>query len=199
VVKTVLYDWGGANLWLFHAINGVRGEAIDRLMLLGTFVGAHQGFPVYVGLILLAALIAVARARQNAPGPESVALIWLRVLSVFGLAFLLCSVVVATLKRVFDFPRPPLALPPDAVHIVGRPEFHYSLPSGHTAFATVIAAVVWPMLPRSGRIVAVLFVAWVALSRVSLGAHFPADVAAGAFVGIVSVLAVRAVVGRVIP
>jgi hypothetical protein len=35
-----LYDWWGANLWLFHLVNGVYGELWDAAMRLGTLLGS---------------------------------------------------------------------------------------------------------------------------------------------------------------
>lgn len=93
---------------------------------------------------------------------------------------------------MFDFPRPPLALPIETVHIVGEAEYHHSLPSGHSSFAMLIVASIWPVLffPWQ-KYLAVIFVLLVGISRVSLGAHFPADVLAGWLSSLVIVLGVR--------
>ena len=195
-LKGIFYDWGGLNVWLFHAINGVHGPIVDRAMLLGTFLGAHQHFPLYAALIALGALVAVYRARDDQGERDAVALRALAVLSVFVFAYWVDGLLVTTLKQAFDLPRPAAALPAATVQIVGHAQFRYSLPSGHTAFAVVIAATLWPVLPGAWRVVALLFALWVALSRVSLGAHFPADVVAGACIGYVSVALVRLGVRR---
>lgn len=197
-VRGVLYDWGGANAWLFHIINGVHGPIIDRTMLLGTFFGAHQHFPAYAAAIALVSVAATGHARRMQLDAERVAARWLSVLAVFMIGYYCEGLLVVALKHAFDFPRPAAALPPDAVHIVGHAQFRYSLPSGHTAFATLLAASLWPLLPRLGRVVAVLFAVWVALSRVSLGAHFPADVVAGALVGYGSIAFARLGVRRIL-
>lgn len=192
-MKEILYDWGGLNIWLFHAINNVHGERLDQLMLLGTRLGGHGNFPLYLGLTALAAVIAAGRdARDNAAATRR----WLLVLAVFSVAYLLDGWLLGWLKPLLDFPRPPLALPPGTVHIVGTAEFHHSLPSGHASFAMLLAASLWPALCRSARIAAALFVLWVGLSRISLGVHFPADVLAGFLASLLVVWLVRALLTR---
>lgn len=191
-MKHFLYDWGGANVWLFHAINNVHGELLDRIMLLGTALGGHSNFPVYLALVALAATIATGRGDRY---DSATAKRWLGVLAVFSIAYVADAALLAWLKPLLDFPRPPLALP-GAVIVVGTPEYHHSLPSGHSSFAMLVAASLWPVLGRISRPLAVLFVAWVGLSRISLGAHFPADVTAGLLSCLLVVLLVRVTVQR---
>jgi membrane-associated phospholipid phosphatase len=145
-------------------------------MLLGTQLAEHSNFGFYLGMLTLLALMAVrARGKRLLP-------LWLGVVAVFALGNLVDGWLVGMLKNWFSFPRPPLALPPGSVHLVGSPELNlqHSMPSGHTSFAMLVSASLWPVLNRYGRYAAVAFVLWVGLSRISLGAHFPADVAAGA-------------------
>lgn len=173
-MKAIFYDWGGLNAWLFQAINAFHFDALDRFMLLGTQLAEHGNFALYLGLLTLMALVAV-----RAGGKRSLQL-WFGVIAVFALGNLLDGWLVGMLKSWFSYPRPPLALPPGSVHLVGNPELslQHSLPSGHTSFAMLVSASLWPALNRYGRYAAVAFVLWVGLSRISLGAHFPADVAA---------------------
>jgi len=85
---------------------------------------------------------------------------------------------------------------PYAVHVLGDPLYDHSFPSGHanTAFtlATLMALIFgirfWPLF---------LAAMGVAYSRVYIGAHFPSDVLAGAFMGSVITLAAWYGVARV--
>ena len=192
-MKEILYDWGGFNIWLFHAINNVHGELLDQLMLLGTSLGSHSNFPVYLGLTALAAAIAVGQNERHNAAPAQR---WLMVMAVFSIAYLMDGWLLGWLKPLLDFPRPPLALLPGSVHIVGTAEFHHSLPSGHSSFAMLVAASLWPALCRSTKLAAALFVLWVGISRISLGAHFPADVLAGFLSSLLVVLLVRTIIYR---
>jgi membrane-associated phospholipid phosphatase len=186
-MKEILYDWGGANIWLFHAVNDVHSAYLDQFMLLGTQLGEHALFPFYIGIITLFALHDGAKDRQKAER-------WLAVIAVFCIAYLLDGLLIGALKPLLDFPRPPLALPPGTVHIVGVAEYHHSLPSGHSSFAMLCTASLWPVLNRHARMAGAFFVLWVGLSRISLGAHFPADVLAGFLSSLAVVLLVYAAV-----
>lgn len=194
-MKEILYDWNGANVWLFHFINNFRSEFLDKFMLLGTEFGGHAHFSYYFALVALAAVIAVSgKSVQDPVRYREQATSWLVVVAVFSFAYLLDGLLLSTLKPLLDFPRPPLALPLGSVHIIGQPEYHHSLPSGHSSFAMLVVASLWPVLNGGWRLAGVLFVLWVGISRISLGAHFPADVVAGFLSSLLVVLLVRAAV-----
>ena len=185
-MKDIFYDWGSANVWLFHAINNVHSDLLDRCMLAATALGGHANFPLYLALVASVGLIVCSRNADR-----DTLLRWLAVLTVFSVAYVLDGWLLGWLKPLLDFPRPPLALPLGTVHIVGTPEYHHSLPSGHSAFAMLIVASLWPLLKGWKRLLGVAFVLWVGLSRVSLGAHFPADVIAGFLSSLLLVTLVR--------
>jgi membrane-associated phospholipid phosphatase len=195
-MKEIFYDWGGANVWLFHAINDIRFGWLDNLMLLGTTLGDHILFPFYLGALTLMALVVVNTPFQDTSHHRIRVSRWMAVIAVFSLAYLLDGMLLGYLKPLLDFQRPPLALPPGTVNIVGLPEYHHSLPSGHSSFAMLVTASLWPVLNRNWRIAGVCYVLWVGISRVSLGAHFPADVMAGFVSSLVVVLLVYFAVKR---
>jgi membrane-associated phospholipid phosphatase len=100
------------------------------------------------------------------------------------------------LKRVFDAPRPASVLDAAQFHLIGPLLSTHSFPSGHTisAFAAAMAvlAVLQPAARTSGSsvvrftgffAVAISLAAAVGISRVAVGAHWPADVLAGAACG----------------
>jgi membrane-associated phospholipid phosphatase len=175
-MKAILYDWGGLNVWLFQAINAIHTSMLDRIMLLGTQLAEHDYFVLYLGLMTIAALVAIRF------GSRKSLQIGFSVIAVFALSYIVDGWLIGMLKNWFSFPRPPLALPAGSVHLLGKPELslQHSLPSGHTSFAMLVSASLWPALNRYGRYAAAFFVVWVGISRISLGAHFPADVVAGA-------------------
>lgn len=85
--------------------------------------------------------------------------------------------------------RPLDVLPPDTIHVIGEPLYIAAMPSGHTltAFAAV-TAIYFALAPQRRRRFLWLFLLafGVALARVAVGAHWPADVSVGAALGIAS-------------
>lgn len=182
-----LYDWFGVNVALFHLINGVHTPLWDRCMVTMSWLGDYEFYPYYVAALLLLS--------QAAPR-----LVPRRNVLVFAVGFAITGIVVAVLKPFFGFPRPALALGRHAVVLVGPPALHESFPSGHASFVVLLAAALSARVARSFKYPLWLFAAAVCLSRISVGAHFPADVIGGAVIGLGSAglafLLVRAVAPR---
>jgi membrane-associated phospholipid phosphatase len=191
-MKAILYDWGGFNVWLFHLINDVHSARLDRTMQLGTAIGDHVHFPLYMAMLCATAVIVVGRSRKQD------GMTWILAIGVVASAYNMDGWFLAWIKPYLDFPRPLLALPSGTVHAVGEIQLHHSLPSGHSSFVMLCAASIWPLLNKPGRYLAAIVVFWVGVSRISLGDHFPADVLAGYLSSLLIVLAVRAFLQRLI-
>ncbi len=188
-MKFVFYDWAGLNTWIFHAINDLRGSLIDNAMLLGTRLGDYRNFPLYLAVATVCGLIATFRN----PRQSDHAIKWLAVLAIFTVGYLIDGQLVAFLKPWLDYPRPLVALNGDA-HVVGMQELDHSLPSGHSAFIMLFAASFWPVATKPYRILLATLALWVGVSRISLGAHFPADVMAGFLLSFALVFILRRLV-----
>ncbi len=171
------YDWGGLNVWLFERINHAGGGWLwDHLGLWGAIIGSPRGAMVWAGLLL-----ALALKRPQWLAPQAVL--------VFIAADVLADAVVhGLLKPYFDFPRPPAALGLAAVHVVGKPEFVHSFPSGHVTLAFTLLAALLPGAHWVLKALLVVYALWIAWSRIAVGAHFPADVLGGALVGVACAL-----------
>lgn len=182
----MLYDWGGLNRELFSAINGFRGPLIDPLMLAGTQLGdAWNAAWITLALVLLLVSCRVLRrsiviARLPDARVVSDALV------VFVVGCAITALLVFAGKASFDMPRPYIALPSGSVNVLTVLKEPYSFPSGHAAFAMLVAWAFWPYCRRRWRALLALCVVWVGVSRISVGAHFPADVLAGYVCGGIS-------------
>lgn len=194
-MKEWLYDWGGLNVALFHAINAKHTVWLDRLMLALTFAADHDRFALYLAVV---ALVAWWRFSTDPESPNARA--WMLALATFSIGYLLDGMLVIGLKSAFDFPRPPAVLAADSLVIVGPPELRHSFPSGHASFAMLAVATLWPRANNlATRAALALFVVGVCLSRPYLGTHFPADVLFGSLMSLLVVIAVRAALTRWIP
>ncbi len=175
--RQFLYDWNGLNVAWFGAINQATPDWLAPLAQVGSALGSYWSGP-----FLLVALLLWSRRLNAATATKTAALAVRTQARRFALGFALAWLGVAILKLITDFPRPVAALP-DLVRIIGEPELQYSFPSGHAAYAMLAATSLWPLASRRGRALLVACLAWVAWSRIAVGAHFPADVLAGFLIG----------------
>jgi undecaprenyl-diphosphatase len=176
---TPLYGWYGLNERLFMLINGVHAPGLDHLMLLVTWLGHPRLFPFYIAL----ALLAMWRRPELMPQRNVV---------VFGVSYALISLLlVPALKAWLDFPRPLAVLGEEAVVVLGTPLTVHSFPSGHSAYAVLVAASLAPGLPRGWKWTLAAFAVLVCVSRISVGAHYPADVLGGAALSLAVVAGIR--------
>lgn len=176
--KEVFYDWGGANVWLFQVIHDHPPGLIDSLMVWISSVGHYWNLP----FIAIAWYVVALRLRRSGRvfAPQ-VTLQFKRLL----LGAVLALLITANLKLLFEFPRPSEIFESSEVRAaLGKYDMHYSFPSGHAVFSSLLAATLWPLLILRYRFLALLIVLAVGFSRIWLGAHFPADIVAGYVIGL---------------
>ena len=85
------------------------------------------------------------------------------------------------LKKAFKRPRPCDFLANLTAHVT--PSDKFSLPSGHTAAAWLMATIIAFYYP-SFALLAYTWASLIGLSRILLGVHYPTDVIAGALLGL---------------
>lgn len=93
------------------------------------------------------------------------------------------------LKHTLEMPRPASVLDPASFYILGKPLTSLSMPSGHalTAFS-ILTAFYFALEPDKRGAYRWLFVVatLAGVARIAVGAHWPADVCAGAAIGLFS-------------
>jgi membrane-associated phospholipid phosphatase len=113
-------------------------------------------------------------------------ILWYRPQWAWGLllAALITTVATHTLKPWLAMPRPAAVLGADAITIIGPELRAKAMPSGHAAAALTLAGALVPAIGnRAARAFILVFAVLIALSRVIVGAHWPVDILAGAFIG----------------
>ncbi|NDY83766.1 phosphatase PAP2 family protein [Orrella sp. NBD-18] len=92
-----------------------------------------------------------------------------------------------SIKLTLEMPRPASVLDPSTFHIIGKPLTSLSMPSGHTLTAFSLAtALYFSASPEKRKpfIWVFLIAIGAGLARIAVGAHWPADVMAGAAIGL---------------
>lgn len=176
-LKQFFYDWNGLNVALFEAINQATPEWLTPLARIGSTLGSY-----WTGPFLLIVLLLWSRLLNSSTKPQFTASDVRTQAKRFALGFALSALGVVLLKLVMAFPRPFAALI-DMVRIIGEPELQYSFPSGHAAYAMLVAVTLWPLVTRPLRVLLIAWLVWVGWSRIAVGAHFPADVFGGYLLG----------------
>lgn len=176
--KHWLYDWGGANLDLFLAVQRTLPDGWIWLPEVLTALGSYWGAPGVVVLLLVLHRMKVAQAVSLTVSLYRFA---------FGLALAIATAALA--KALLALPRPFVVLGDAVYRATSAPDSRYTMPSGHSVYVGVLAAALWPVLGWAGRTTLLVFAVSVGWSRIVLGAHFPVDVIAGFALGTVCVAA----------
>jgi membrane-associated phospholipid phosphatase len=89
------------------------------------------------------------------------------------------------LKHLYGLPRPPSVLDAAHLHVIGHALHANTFPSGHTVTAFTLASLLMfaSRSPLRTALWTVPLAVLVAVSRIAVGAHWPADLAAGALGG----------------
>lgn len=179
----VLYDWAGANAALFTLLRPANAATNVLAWLVGA-LGSYWGAP-----LALAGMAWWAHGTRDAQRAERIA----GQLRRFVISGLLGLAVAWPLKLALDLPRP-FELTAVAEPVIGSLPSTGSLPSGHSVYAALIAAALWPLACGGARLALVAAVLAVGWSRVALGVHFPADIVAGWLVGLACAVPARHIV-----
>jgi len=166
-LSAVFLAMKGLNLEGFAAVQGLTIALPDRLWALITVCGT--------GVVAFALLSPTVAWQPR----------WFAA-AIVAAAF--AGLYTNVVKRVLALPRPASVIDPAQLHIVGERLSANSFPSGHSVTSFTLAAilVLASRRPLTTALWAVPAAALIAFSRIAVGAHWPADLAAGAAGGWVS-------------
>lgn len=169
------------NNLLFCTINQYRYPVLDIFMNVGTVLGNFFNMFWVIPLVVAAGLFIPAR-KIAMPGMRKIQISEIVFLLVVG--YIITGLLVTAFKFGLHLPRPSVVFGAHVVHSWEIPDSPFSFPSGHSAFAMLIAATFWTRTNRIGsRAILLAYIIWVGLSRINLGMHFPFDVLSGFAIG----------------
>ena len=167
-------------LWINTSIPGALPDTLlplwDTIMITLTYLGdAH----VTLWIIFLINLSCWMAAGRKFPEELSMYLV------VFAIVMISATLALHSIKIIVDAPRPASVLSVESLHILGQKLKYQSFPSGHTVTAFAGIFTFLPIIPVTWRRGALILAAGIGVSRIAVGAHWPIDVAGGAFLGMV--------------
>lgn len=173
---------------ILHALQGMRSELLDSIMLAITTLGDAGALWIATGLLLIAV---------PAVGKEKAEHVKMRrVMGVCVLLSLLLNFICGNLilKNIFRRPRPYM-VDTSVVPLIFPSE--YSFPSGHTSSSFAAACAIFLNNKKAG-IAAFIMAAMIGFTRLYLFVHYPTDILGGIILGIVCAIIVKLGVDRFI-
>jgi membrane-associated phospholipid phosphatase len=166
-------------LFLFGLII-VFVSGINKSLFIGinTFTAGQSPFIwtnlTFLGDSLPAACVMILIIRKR---PD---LVWAALI-----ATLMATIIVNLFKFYTGVLRPPAVIDKDIINIIGPVLLRRSFPSGHTVTIFTLAGIlIFYFRSVFVRLGLILFALLVGISRIAVGVHWPADILAGAAVGI---------------
>lgn len=197
-LKENLYDWHGANEWIFLQVNSIHSPLYDHIMQMLSAMGKHELFPYYFLLAVICAVVTtlVKKTINNSPVRLHITR-WFGVLLVLTAGYPAMGLTAKYIKHQLAYERPYERLDSKDVTWIEPQEKEkatLSFPSGHATFIMFMLVALWPVMSENIRWIAVVVALGVGWSRMAVGVHFPADVVGGFLLGGIITWLVRMVI-----
>lgn len=183
-VKEFAYDWFGLNELLFSALYSLNFPSLGSIWNLLWFAYGYLAVAL-VGLVLCARYLKI---RHTAREREIDAIGNMLATLILSLTSVVCIVV--TVQNVMPLPRPWDVLP-GRVDAISLNPWHEGFPATNAAIALMFATIFWRYASKNIRLTLICYAVIGCLGSVIVGIHFPADIVAGALVGVASVYVAR--------
>ncbi len=173
------YNFGGLNQQLFLSLNHLLNISILPYFLqIFSFIFAISNFAIcylIYSLYFFWQLINLNNTEQCHN------YFWNRYnkLSKVGIAYTIFGLFYAFLKFTVNLPRPFCSLPPEefiTIADLSHERCLSSFPSAHTGLSLLVIYFLWEHFNQKRKFVAVFVILLVALSRIVLAMHYPADI-----------------------
>ena len=175
-IVEIFYNFCGYNQIIFYYINKFTNVSIvpkvlsvvSSLFFIANFIGYYIIICVYSyskikNLCLTHRYVVYQRTAKY--------------LTFVGVAYSLFGCIYTFIKFTINIPRPYCSMPNYITILDTSQERCLSgFPSAHTGLALMILYFIWPFICRKFRIAAILVFLAVAISRITLAMHYPADI-----------------------
>lgn len=176
-MKEIFYDFCGYNTSIFLVVNNMT--QISFLQMALKYLSGLFNITNFGVVYLLLCLYQYIRVRKLASSLRKVE--YYRIFDLFvyaGVCYAIFGFTFALLKFSVNLPRPCCSL--DKSLFYSTMDFSSerclsAFPSAHTGLAVMVSILLWPYLGRVSRVFAFIVPILVAISRMSLAMHYPAD------------------------
>lgn len=193
MLKEICYDWLGYNQQLFSVINlwineqqlAITLAAISKPFFIGYFSIAYR---------VLCCIIYMYLSRQKTN--QELFRQYYRHLVIIGSSYALFGFLYAGLKFGINLPRPYCSLAHNqfmSIMDFSEERCLSSFPSAHTGIAILIAYFLWPLSNSIARIGILCIIMLVALARIALAMHYPADIIYGGIIALIVIKLTQAI------
>lgn len=189
-MKELLYDFYGYNQSIFYAINKFcNGNDLLATLLYISKIFDIENFAVYY--VLAATTMLLFHRKQTLSltnswipsyaqmTPKAKMSKYYDFMVKLGTSYACFGLFYAFLKFTINMPRPFCSLPVESFKTIidtTHERCLSSFPSSHTGLAILIALNIWPHVGLGIRILSIMVIGLVALSRIALAMHYPTDV-----------------------
>ncbi len=177
--KNVFYDWFGLNKALQQYLHQLTECEIYRQIMIfsSSYMGKYELFPIH--LILIAIILALVVHNLNKRLSKSSLTKYhsnvIRSSYILFISLIIGAMLIELSKRYFSMPRPFCAHSLLSQIALSENCFR-AFPSGHTAYITILVGSLWSLLNKPFKIIAIIIMLLVYVSRISLDHHYPSDV-----------------------
>lgn len=173
-MKEIFYNFAGFNEILFYHFNYLTNYGyIPKILKILSDLFQIENFAVVYFLLCLYQYYQLKKQHKTNFSERYNELIYIGTCyAVFGFTY-------AALKFSINLPRPFCSLPEGSFTTIASTIHERclsSFPSSHTGLALMITCLAWKYLNNTTRALSIALVILVAMSRISLAMHYPADI-----------------------
>lgn len=172
-----IYDLFGHNKTWFVAINTITNSSIiPHILQIISNVFIIWNFAVFY---LLTCIVLFLKLKNMNHNREELFYDWYYKMFKIGIIYAFLGLSYAAMKFSFNLPRPYCSLAPTDFITIANTESKRclsSFPSAHAAMSVIITYFLWSYIGRVGKILMILLVVTVGISRITLAMHYPSDV-----------------------